>query len=72
MYLSPNSYELQGEYVRPPDRKFHVTIFKEAAGPDEQLKDKAVMIKVKKCGTELGFDSLNAAPLILLVDSACF
>src|SRR5882724_5156265 len=49
MYLSPNSYELQGEYVRPPNRKFHVTIFKEAA-PDltKQLKDKAVMIKVKE------------------------
>src|ERR1700682_3434026 len=31
MYLSPNSYELQGEYARPANRKFHVTIFKEAA-----------------------------------------
>ena len=47
MYLSPNSYELQGEYVRPANSKFHVTIFKEAA-PEvtKELKDKAVQVKV--------------------------
>ena len=33
MYLSPNSYELQGEYDKPPNTKFHVPIFKESA-PD--------------------------------------
>ena len=32
MYLSPNSYELQGEYAKA-NKKFHVTVFKEAA-PD--------------------------------------
>ena len=31
MYLSPNSYELQGEYVRPPNTKFHITVPKENA-----------------------------------------
>src|SRR5271163_1598830 len=29
LYLSPNSYELQGEYTRPPNVKFRVTIPKE-------------------------------------------
>ena len=33
LYLSPNSYELQGEYVHPEHRKFHLTVFKESA-PD--------------------------------------
>src|SRR3984893_2686334 len=74
MYLSPNSYELQGEYARPANRKFHVTIFKEAA-PDltKQLKKKAVQIKMKEGG---GGDwvliLLNAAPLILLVGFCLF
>src|SRR5258707_7668844 len=74
MYLSPNSYELQGEYVRPPNRKFHVTIFKEAA-PDltKQLKDKAVMIKVKEVRSgDWVLILLNAAPLILLVGFCLF
>jgi len=31
MYLSPNSYELQGEYAKPANKKFHTTIFKEDA-----------------------------------------
>src|SRR5712672_2555076 len=74
MYLSPNSYELQGEYVRPPNRKFHVTIFKEAA-PDltKQLKDKAVMIKVNEVRSgDWVLILLNAAPLILLVGFCLF
>ena len=29
MYLSPNSYELQGEYAKPANTKFHVTVPKE-------------------------------------------
>src|SRR5580692_9721561 len=33
LYLSPNSYEVQGEYRNPPNTKFVVTVFKEAA-PD--------------------------------------
>src|SRR5271168_3833072 len=31
MYLSPNSYDLQGEYNKPVNRKFQVTIPKEDA-----------------------------------------
>src|ERR1700682_6211662 len=74
MYLSPNSYELQGEYARPAIRKCHVTIFKEAA-PDltKQLKDKAVQIKVKEVRSgDWVLILLNAAPLILLVGFCLF
>jgi len=74
MYLSPNSYELQGEYVRPANSKFHVTIFKEAA-PDltKELKDKAVQIKVKEVRSgDWVLILLNAAPLILLVGFCLF
>ena len=31
MYLAPNSYELQGEYAKPANKKFRTTIFKEDA-----------------------------------------
>ena len=35
LYLSPNSYEIEGEW-REPAKKFRVTVFKEAApGPDQ-------------------------------------
>src|SRR5205814_6188608 len=65
MYLSPNSYELQGEYAKQ-NRKFHVTIFKEAA-PDltKQLKEKAVQVKVKEVRSgDWVLIVLHAAPLI--------
>jgi cell division protease FtsH len=74
MYLSPNSYELQGEYQRPANSKFHVTIFKEAA-PDltKQLKEKGVTIKVKEVRSgDWVLILLNAAPLILLVGFCLF
>src|SRR5258705_314490 len=74
LYLSPNSYELQGEYVRTANHKFHVTIFKEAA-PDltKVLKDKAVQIKVKEVRSgDWVLILLNAAPLILLVGFCLF
>ena len=74
MYLSPNSYELQGEYVRPANRKFHVTIPKESA-PDitKALRDKNVMIKVKEVRSgDWVLILLNAAPLILLVGFCLF
>src|SRR4051794_34882388 len=74
LYLSPNSYELQGEYVRPANHKFHVTVFKEAA-PDltKQLKEKAVQIKVKEVRSgDWVLILLNAAPLILLVGFCLF
>jgi len=74
LYLSPNSYELQGEYVRPPNRKFHVTVFKEAA-PDlaKNLRDKAVQIKVKEVHSgDWLLILLNALPLILLAGFVFF
>src|SRR2546422_2105334 len=70
LYLSPNSYEVQGE-LRGGDspRKFRVTIFKESA-PElaKELREKGVMIRVKEVtrGDWLTF-LLNAAPLFLLV-----
>src|ERR1700720_1133854 len=74
LYLSPNSYELQGEYVRPPNHKFHLTVFKESA-PDlaKQLRDKAVPMKVKEVRSgDWVLILLNAAPLILLVGFCLF
>ena len=48
MYLSPNSYELQGEYVTP-NKKFHTTIFKEdAPNLSKVLREKSVAINVKE------------------------
>jgi cell division protease FtsH len=73
MYLSPNSYELQGEYVKA-NKKFHVTVFKEAA-PDltKTLRDKSVMIKVKEVRSgDWLIILLNALPLLLLVGFCLF
>jgi cell division protease FtsH len=75
LYLSPNSYEIQGEYLRPANTKFVVTVFKEAA-PDlvKQLKDKGAMIKGMKevRSGDWILILLNAAPLILLVGFCLF
>jgi len=75
LYLSPNSYEVQGEYLRPANTKFVVTVFKEAA-PDlvKQLKDKGAMIKGMKevRSGDWILILLNAAPLILLVGFCLF
>ncbi|MDQ1410296.1 MAG: cell division protease FtsH, partial [Acidobacteriaceae bacterium] len=74
LYLSPNSYELQGEYVRPANHKFHLTVFKESA-PDlaKQLRDKTVPMKVKEVRSgDWVLILLNAAPLILLVGFCLF
>jgi len=73
MYLSPNSYELQGEYVKA-NKKFHVTVFKEAT-PDltKQLRDKSVLIKVKEVRSgDWLIILLNALPLLLLVGFCLF
>ncbi len=68
LYLSPNSYEVQGE-LREPNTKFRVTIFKESA-PDlvKELREKNVRLSVKEVsrGDWITF-LLNAAPLFLLV-----
>ena len=74
MYLSPNSYELQGEYVHPANRKFRVTIPKESS-PDitKALRDKNVQINVKEVRSgDWVLILLNAAPLILLVGFCLF
>jgi cell division protease FtsH len=75
LYLSPNSYEIQGEYLRPSNQKFVVTVFKEAA-PDlvKQLKDKGAMIRGMKevRSGDWILILLNAAPLILLVGFCLF
>jgi cell division protease FtsH len=73
LYLSPNSYELQGEYTTE-HRKFHTTIFKEAA-PDlmKTLRDKAVQIKVKEVHSgDWVLILLNALPLLLLAGFVFF
>jgi len=68
LYLSPNSYEIEGEW-REPAKKFRVTIFKEGA-PDltKQLEDKGVLINVKEVTRADWINFLlTAAPLFLLV-----
>ncbi len=73
-YLSPNSYELQGEYARPANRKFHLTVPKEAAPAlMGQLREKGVPIKVTEIRSgDWVLILLNAAPLILLVGFCLF
>jgi len=68
LYLSPTSYEIEGEW-REPSKKFRTTIFKESA-PDlaKTLRDKAVLINVKEVNrADWVTFLLNAAPLFLLV-----
>jgi cell division protease FtsH len=68
MYLSPTSYEIEGEW-REPSKKFRTTIFKESA-PDlaKTLRDKQVLINVKEVNrADWVTFLLNAAPLFLLV-----
>ena len=74
MYLSPNSYELQGEYQIPANRKFRITIFKEGA-PDltKTLRDKAVKISVREVRSgDWILMLVNVAPLVLLVGFCLF
>jgi cell division protease FtsH len=74
MYLSPNSYELQGEYYNPANRKFHVTIPKENA-PEitKEFHDKAVQLNVKEVRSgDWVLILLNALPLLLLAGFVFF
>ncbi len=69
MYLSPNSYELKGEYSKPQNQKFRAIIAKENS-PEvtKALRDKAVQVKVQEVRSgDWVLILLNAAPLILLV-----
>ncbi len=74
MYLGQVSYELQGEYNHPPNRKFQVTIAKEdAATVTKELRDKTVQIKVKEHGNaDWVLLLLNGLPLLLLVGFCLF
>ncbi len=68
LYLSPTSYDIEGEW-REPSKKFRTTIFKESA-PDlaKTLRDKQVLINVKEVNrADWVTFLLNAAPLFLLV-----
>src|SRR5260221_13846023 len=74
MYLAPNSYELQGEYVKPANKKFRTTIFKEdAPNLSKVLRDKSGLINGKegRSGDWL-IILLNALPLLLLVGFCLF
>ena len=74
MYLSPNSYDLQGEYIRPALRKFDVMIPKEDAPVvTKALRDKAVQISVKEVRSgDWVLLLLNGLPLLLLVGFCLF
>ena len=74
MYLSPNSYDLQGEYVNPANRKFDVMIPKEDAPVvTKALRDKAVQISVKEVRSgDWVLLLLNGLPLLLLVGFCLF
>ena len=74
MYLSPNSYELKGEYSKPQNQKFRAIIAKENS-PEvtKALRDKAVQVKVQEVRSgDWVLILLNAAPLILLVGFCLF
>jgi cell division protease FtsH len=74
MYLAPNSYEMQGEYATPANKKFRTTIFKEdAPNLTKQLRDKQVAINVKEVRSgDWLIILLNALPLLLLVGFCLF
>jgi cell division protease FtsH len=68
LYLSPTSYEVEGEYSQP-SKKFRTTVFKESA-PDltKTLRDKQILINIKEVNrADWVTFLLNAAPLFLLV-----
>ncbi len=74
LYLSQNSYELQGEYTQPANRKFRVLIPKEEAPQIiESLRAKAVQLNVKEVhSSDWVLILLNALPLLLLAGFVFF
>src|SRR6267378_620044 len=74
LYLSPNSYEVGGEYRRPANRGFHLVVPKEVVPALlGQLREKSVLINVREIRTgDWTLILLNAAPLILLVGFCLF
>ena len=74
LYLSPNSYELRGEYTKPTNSKFRVTVPKENAPEITKiLRDKAVQLSVKEVRDSAWVLILvNALPLLLLAGFVFF
>jgi cell division protease FtsH len=74
LYLSQNSYELQGEYNQPANRKFRVLIPKEKAPQImDTLRDKSVQLSVKEVrSSDWVLILLNALPLLLLAGFVFF
>jgi cell division protease FtsH len=73
MYLSPNSYEMQGEYAKL-NKKFRVTVPKENA-PEitKALRDKSVQLNVKEVrSSDWVLILLHALPLLLLAGFVFF
>jgi len=74
LYLSQNSYELQGEYIQPANRKFRVLIPKEKAPQImDTLRDRSVQLSVKEVrSSDWVLILLNALPLLLLAGFVFF
>src|SRR4029077_11983622 len=74
IYLAPNAYEVQGEYITPADQKFRTTIAKEdAPAVSKALRDKGVKVSVKEVHNNDWLILLvNAAPLLLLAGFVFF
>ena len=67
LYLSANSYEVEGTY-RKPAQQFRVTIFKESSSDlTKELLDKGALMNVKAVTRADWINFLMAAALILLV-----
>ncbi len=74
MYLSQNSYELQGEYIKPATQKFAITIAKESAPiVTKALQDKAVPMRIKEVrSADWILLLVNGLPLLLIVGFCLF
>ena len=74
LYLSQNSYELQGEYSQPANHKFRVLLPKEEAPQIiDTLHAKAVQLNVKEVhSSDWVLILLNALPLLLLAGFSVF
>jgi 2-C-methyl-D-erythritol 2,4-cyclodiphosphate synthase len=73
LYLSANSYDLQGIYRSPANGRFHITVPRESEPALlERLREQNISVKVKEARTgDWTLILINAAPLILLV-GFCF
>ena len=74
LYISPNSYEVEGQSAQQTQGVFHFTIPKEEAPAlMEHLREKGVPINTKEVRSgDWVLILLNAAPLILLVGFCLF